>query len=450
MIFLKADRQILLTGYGLAVQNLKEQVRLFNEKKIKAKDLYAKLKKSFSGLNYWQRWQLLCRLETALRLRPLKVGIFDHTMQLIGGGQKYGLLIAQALKENYQVSLLVNKKITLSELGQWYQLDLSGIELQVIPIPFYEERKMNVIDPAHALSQAVNPFKPISAASMNFDLFINNSMLEMVLPLSPLSAMIVHFPERGQHRFFYGDYYRHIICNSQYTARWISRRWKLNPEKIISPPIIIPDMPDFHQKEKIILSVARFEPGGTKKQLEMIEAFDEFLKLPSSAGWKMILAGGSIADNPYLQKVFNRAEKIPEERIKILSNISAQEISELFQKASVFWHLCGFKETNPANIEHFGMSTLEGMAQGVVPIVFNGGGQREVVQEGQNGFLCNNLEELVQKTELLITNRQLYARLQKQARQTAEKFSLKNFRQNIRNFFDPLLKEYLFQNESAD
>jgi hypothetical protein len=58
------------------------------------------------------------------------------------------------------------------------------------------------------------------------------------------------------------------------------------------------------------------------------------------------------------------------------------------------WHATGYgfdAEQYPAKQEHFGMTTVEAMSAGAVPVVLNTGGQREIVTHGDDGFLWGEL-----------------------------------------------------------
>ena len=52
-------------------------------------------------------------------------------------------------------------------------------------------------------------------------------------------------------------------------------------------------------------------------------------------------------------------------------------------------------------MEHFGITTVEAMAAGCVPVVINKAGQREIVEDGVSGFLWNTWGELKDRTQLL-------------------------------------------------
>ena len=76
----------------------------------------------------------------------------------------------------------------------------------------------------------------------------------------------------------------------------------------------------------------------------------------------------------------------PDLPVELKVNIPVSELQEMYRQAGIFWHFCGLLQTEPALVEHFGMTTVEAMQNGCVPVVFDGGGQREIVEEGRSGF----------------------------------------------------------------
>ena len=69
--------------------------------------------------------------------------------------------------------------------------------------------------------------------------------------------------------------------------------------------------------------------------------------------------------------------------VELRVNITAAELQELYHRASLFWHFCGFGQSDPALVEHFGMTVAEAMQSGCIPLVFDGGGMREIVRSGK-------------------------------------------------------------------
>ena len=77
------------------------------------------------------------------------------------------------------------------------------------------------------------------------------------------------------------------------------------------------------------------------------------------------------------------------------------------------------------------MTTVEAMSAGVVPVVINCGGQKEIVSDGVNGLLWNTLDELLEKTTRLIHDEKLWEELSKNAKNRSSDFSEERFVQNV-------------------
>ncbi len=79
----------------------------------------------------------------------------------------------------------------------------------------------------------------------------------------------------------------------------------------------------------------------------------------------------------------------------------------------------------PSRYEGFSLSLIEGMSQGLVPIVYSVGVAPEIIRNGENGFLVSSQAEAIEKTELLLKDPELRKRLSLGASQTARQFSSK-------------------------
>lgn len=394
-------------------------------------------------------YNTLLRIEAALKLRKPTLAIYDHTGHIIGGGQKYGFTAAHALLDMFDITLLLNHEISHKELRDWYHLDLTPCQIKVIKIPFFEQFNSPLLDPARVSRRIENPFHIIGRESGNYDFFINNSMNEMVYPLANVSALICHFPERRPKSYFYADCYTHVIYNSQYTAHWIEQKWKFTPHKHIYPPVDMAPVATAAPaaetaKENIILSVARFEEGGSKKQLEMVRTFLKLnRRFPALLNeWKLVLVGGSPDENDYLKKIKELIEKSGTGNIRLMVNISGDELKTLYGKGKIFWHLCGLDQTDPSLVEHFGMTIVEAMQNRLAPIVFDGGGQREIVDHGVNGFRVQSSTQLISFTMKLINEPALREELGRQAFEKSKLFTRETFEQNVREFFSAELEKY--------
>jgi glycosyltransferase involved in cell wall biosynthesis len=394
---------------------------------------------------------IMGRLEVALGYRRPTLAVYDHALHFIGGAQKYGCTIAQALQDTFDITMISNKPVTLEFLQQWYKLDLSRCQLQIVPIPFFESRRrqMELIDPAEVNFKGDNPFHIISRLSGDYDFFINNSMLEMVFPMSNVSVFVCHFPERERSRFFHVHEYSEIVYNSLYTAEWIKIKWDLTPDIHFYPPVDMGGAAKADKKESIILSVSRFDPGGNKQQLQMIKAFKALCEThpEEMSGWKLVLAGGSVPGNPYLERVGEYLSRQGDERIQLKINVPEEELRKIYEQGKIFWHFCGLGQKDPARVEHFGMNIVEAMQNFCLPIVFRGGGQPEIVEDGKTGFLFRSEEEMMAATLDVIRHPERFTEMAAKAEEKSRVFHADVFVDKVRAHFYRLLKDYMFEEE---
>jgi GT2 family glycosyltransferase len=387
-------------------------------------------------------------LEVFLGLRPIRVGIYDHAGHFPGGGQRYVAEMAAVMQDRYEVTYLFNNEVSLDKYREWFDLDLSRCSSKIVPLPFFVERGSSMPDEGITVRERHNVFDPAARESLDYDIFINSNMLTMVNPLSPVSLFVCHFPDRKRTRFFQVDQYTHLLINGRYTGEWVRKRWQLEPSTMIHPPVQM-DHPDSaaDSKERIILSVSRFEISGSKKQLEMVQAFRKLCRRHPEAtrGWKLILAGGSVPNNPYLENVRTAVEQASAD-IEIQPNLSVAAVRELYRRSAIFWHACGLKEKRPERVEHFGMTTVEAMQNYCVPVVIDGGGQREIVEHGQHGFRFKTLTQLRRHTLELIEDEGLRLRLGEQAYGRGQRFNRKVFRAQL----DELLARLELEITGAD
>jgi GT2 family glycosyltransferase len=380
--------------------------------------------------------------ELYLNLRKPSVCIYDHALHFIGGGQKYGCTIAEALQNDFSVTLVSNKKINIKTLEKWYNLKLNKCDLKVIELPINKKDKL--INPSLAEHSQKNPFAKVEDEVLNHDLLINVNMVPHVNPISLKSIFLCHFPDGNKGNFFYTNKYDKLITNSKYTTRWLNNKWNLKADKIIYPPADMKYEKRIN-KENIILSVSRFERTGSKKQYEIAKIFTKlYRKNPKlMKGWKLILAGGSIENNSYLKKVKQYVD-MHNAPIKIITNLSNNELKKLYAKSQIFWHACGLNQNSkksPNLIEHFGMTTVEAMQNSCAPIVINGGGQKEIIEHKLNGFRFQNEKELKKYTLKLIKKPALLKQIQKEAAKCSKKYNKNSFNKNFATITKEIKKD---------
>jgi glycosyltransferase involved in cell wall biosynthesis len=158
---------------------------------------------------------------------------------------------------------------------------------------------------------------------------------------------------------------------------------------------------------------------------------DEFKKLSTQSGlkgWRLVLAGGvGVGTGNFVNQLKNQAQNYP---IDILPNPDFQLLKKLYGQAKIFWSASGYgikPQKEPEKCEHFGITIVEAMTSGAVPIVVNQGGHPEIVQHRKSGFLFQDLKQLHAYTLNLIHNEESLKRLSQAAIQRSQSFSTKKF-----------------------
>jgi glycosyltransferase involved in cell wall biosynthesis len=113
------------------------------------------------------------------------------------------------------------------------------------------------------------------------------------------------------------------------------------------------------------------------------------------------------------------------------------KLKKLYSRANIYWHATGFGQNpkkEPICFEHFGISTVEAMAAGAVPVVFDGGGQSEIITDDENGFLWDKVDQLVKKTQAIVNDSSQAKEISKAAINSSKKYSKKKFVEKLNEY----------------
>jgi glycosyltransferase involved in cell wall biosynthesis len=88
------------------------------------------------------------------------------------------------------------------------------------------------------------------------------------------------------------------------------------------------------------------------------------------------------------------------------------------------------------------MTTVEAMQNKVVPIVYDGGGLREIVDHGIDGFMVRSKAELFNHTLKSCQDDKLVRKLSENAQKKSQEFLRSKFEEKIHRVFTKLLQTY--------
>jgi len=321
----------------------------------------------------------------------VKIGLHFYYKPYFGGGERYLLTAAEALRSLGEVDFICRFPVDLAPLAEHFALDLTGVRAVHRPQRFAHGWRDWLTPPAYDFFLALdNHLEPVQVS------LGKRGVLHLQSP--PYRPERSH-PFRGRLRL---RGYDAIVCNSEYTRRWAERHGTAGvPARVVYPPIDV-DLYRPLAKKPMILSVGRFFVGRHEKKHDvMIDAFRE-LRRRGLEGWELHFVGSLRRHQPealhYLDDLRKRAHDLP-----VVFHVDApiEEARRLYGESSLYWHATGHgvdEEATPQFLEHFGMSIVEAMAAGAVPIVVGKGGPLEIVRDGETGFFWATPEDLVRRT----------------------------------------------------
>jgi glycosyltransferase involved in cell wall biosynthesis len=380
------------------------------------------------------------------------IGIYNLHMQAMGGGEKLTLVLAEHLSLAHNVWLFCAGPLDVATLERFLEVDLSRVTVVPLkgigPLARVAAKIQGSSRPTFSLHHFLQLKK------YNLDILINNSyasglrcpaargifMCMFPHPILPhkeenlaqrIGAGLLDRVERyvtGSSALESVDSYSVIVAISQYSAEWIGRMWNRSAE-VICPPC--DDMGPPAPKSKMILHVGRFiadtgeDERHHKGQALMLEVFKRLTDLHRD-GWELHFAGSIAPDKRsanFAKTIVQKAGGVP---VFFHFNAAREEMRELYRRAAIYWHATGYgSDVNryPAKQEHFGISTVEAMTAGAVPVVYASGGQREIVTDGVDGFWWEDIDGLIRQTVRLAEDAALRGGLAQEAVVSSKRFA---------------------------
>jgi glycosyltransferase involved in cell wall biosynthesis len=350
----------------------------------------------------------------------MRIGIYDPYFDDLGGGEKYMLTIAECLSRQHEVDLFWDNEKDFAELKKRFSLTLDSIKLH-----------KNIFAPGRnflnkiAETQKYDVIIVLSDGSIPVT-FSKKLFLHIQQPLSHLQGL--SWTENLKLPRVNGVFY-----NSQFTKSYNDRLFPHVASQVIYPPVALKYKET--KKENKILHVGRFRVQDTitgikdfKKQTIMLETFKKMVDTKKVGDWEFIMAVSIKEEDKETFETLQ--ESVKDYPVTFFINKTNDELWEQYNKAKIYWHASGYGEDlkkHPEYAEHFGISTVEAMGAGVVPVVINAGGQQEIVTDEQNGLLWNELSQLSEKTQRLMQDQTFWKKLSQAAKIRAKEFGKEKF-----------------------
>ncbi|MFA7616432.1 MAG: glycosyltransferase [Weeksellaceae bacterium] len=177
------------------------------------------------------------------------------------------------------------------------------------------------------------------------------------------------------------------VINSRYTADMYLQAHQEKPE-VVYPS----NQLDFEEKTEFNLTQRKYTTFFSRimkyKRPEML--FELAAKNPDREF--VIMGGVSPKRENYLNELRNEAKSKRLSNIRFVPNASNEEVDQILKQTLIYFF--------PAVNEHFGITTVEAILKGCIPLVHNSGGQIEIVPNQELRF---DDDDFVEKYSRLIS-----------------------------------------------
>ncbi len=148
---------------------------------------------------------------------------------------------------------------------------------------------------------------------------------------------------------------------------------------------------------------------------------------------RMVITG----EGSYKVKLLSELDRLGvSDLVDYLGVVETERVPELINSSRVFMY--------PSRKEPFGLSIIEAMACGIPVVTTNVFGPSEIITHGHDGLAVSpdNIEELVDAVQMLLSDSELQIRLGQNARKTVEsRFGLKHHTEQLLTIYNDLIDQ---------
>lgn len=354
-----------------------------------------------------------------------RIGVFIPYEYIPGGGEKFALSIVEQFADEADLSLVFeNRESLLRVLSVNDALGFPNLKIRLLTL---------------AEAKGAPPF--------DIFILIGNELFPVRAPLGRRNYFICQFPFPESQEFLahydtlgYHALYDSYIVYSDYVAQHVADR--LHGWGVICPVVVLPPTADQiglsgeDEKTNDIIGVGRFFIGGHNKRHDIM--LQVMRQVRASYPDATLHLAGAVHDGTehrqHLQALRDAADGLP---VRFHVDIERRHLEALYRTCKVYLHAGGWDvdtRYHPEAIEHFGITILEAMSAGCIPVAYAAGGPAEIIQHGVNGILVVGVADMADWTLRLLRgwNTPKIRAMRRAAIETAAAFGKDAFRQRVR------------------
>lgn len=372
----------------------------------------------------------------------MKAFVIHHTINSPGGESSFAMETIHSLsKLGYDIELVTIDKPNLKLISETY-----GKELPIKKIRSLFPFKMNSFGIYQRLLTVVSS---LNLQPSDIVINTNGTNLPFNIPQNVLCILYIHFPtilqtssEYDNNKYnkslFWKAYFKPyqimthlltkkalkradiVLTNSIFTKNAIQKVYPSANPQVIYPPIDIESFSNCHNsnsRKNQVLVIARFS---AEKQIEKAILIAKLLR---NIKFKIL---GSLL--PVNQSYFNNIQQMIQDyglndRVQLIPNATKDEMINAMSSSTIYLHTM--------HGEHFGISIVESMAAGLIPIVPSYGGCSEIVPREYQYTTIQDAVDCISKNidHYDSTKRKFVYEIAKQ-------FTPENFTRNLKSLID--------------
>ncbi len=364
----------------------------------------------------------------------LKILVVHPRMSIMGGGERVVIhSILAASKAGHDVSLL-SEEFDKRAFEDFFACFGLFKKVTLVPFPRFMPnlgRRFLLYDRLYYYQRQ---FRKSIPGSEKFELVLGTQDVGYVPSISVPTVQYCYFPEYFEHlrtspssplwrlyyrpaRFYYRNRVRRVdglLSVSDFTRVFVWKIWGRDSETLYPPCPIELYVGRTSRREDLVISVGRIV---REKRIHL------FIEIARKLPTVKFIVIGSVADenSDYYRWLESRS---PENVSFVLAPL--RKVKDILTRAKVYVH--------SAENEHFGITIVEAMAAGCVPVVHDSGGPREIVSEDV-GYRWSKVDEAAKQIAQILGDDVLRETLSKAAASRAMLFSPEHFEKRIESLF---------------
>lgn len=239
----------------------------------------------------------------------------------------------------------------------------------------------------------------------------------------------------------------YVFLNSRFSFKWYNNFMapaihRFHDESLLAPSIDILHPPcsilkydAMSQRQNIVMLGRFFQGRQSKGHVFAIQMFSRLVQqLPQTT--RLVLIGQLVqGHDAYLASLRTLVTDLKlTGRVDFVISAPPEVVGAYLHTAVVQWHLTGLDvdiDTDPASREHFGISIVECMSAGCIPIALHGGPD-DIIEHGVDGFLAGSADDVSTFTVRIFSSApEAITTMRNAAVMKAEQFSYASFQKRF-------------------